>query len=166
MAKNSESYILDTSAFISLGSINILEQVLKLFLITTTDSVIKELGDFAKHDDKYGKIAKNVLKLKDKFTIESCEIKDSIKYIEITDNELYNLALKKKLPLITDETKLVHHARNKIEIFFTAMFLVMLAEAGHFTKREASTKLEELRDIRNWRNNIIYMITKSELEQL
>ena len=166
MAKNSKSYILDTSAFISLESINILEQVLKLFLITTTDSVIKELGNFAKHNDKYGKIAKNVLKLKNKFTIESCEIKESIKYIETTDNELYNLALKKRLPLITDETKLVHHARNKIEIYFTAMFLVMLTEAGHFTKREALTKLEELRDIRNWRNNIIYLITKSELEQL
>ena len=166
MAKNSESYILDTSAFISLESISILEQVLNLFSITTTDSVIKELGNFAKHNDKYGKIAKNVLNLKNKFTIESCEIKESIKYIETTDNELYNLALKKQLPLITDETKLVHHARNKIEIYFTAMFLVMLTEAEHFTKREALTKLEELRDIRNWRNNIIYLITKSELEKL
>ena len=52
MAKSSENYILDTSALISLESINILEQVLKLFSITTTDSVIKELGDFAKYDDK------------------------------------------------------------------------------------------------------------------
>ena len=166
MAKNSESYILDTSAFISLESINILEQVLNLFSITTTDSVIKELGDFAKHDDQYGKIAKNVLKLKNKFTIESCKIKESIRYIETTDNELYNLALKKRLPLITDETKLVHHARDKIDVYFTAVFLVMLTKAGHFTKKEALTKLEELRDIRNWRNNIIYLITKSELKQL
>ena len=166
MEKSSENYILDTSALISLESINILEQVSVLFSVTTTNSVIKELEEFTKYNDKYGKIAKNVLKLKNKFTIESCEIKESIKYIETTDNELYNLALKKRLPLITDETKLVHHARNKIEIFFTAMFLVMLTEAGHFTKREALTKLEELRDIRNWKNNIIYLITKNELEKL
>ncbi len=166
MAKSSEGYILDTSAFISLESINILEQVLKLFSIATTNSVIKELGDFAKYDDKYGKIAKNILKLKNRFTTESCEIKESIKYIESTDNELYNLALKKKLPLITDETKLVHHTRHKIDVYFTAIFLVMLTEAGHFTKMEALTRLEELRDIRNWRNNIIYLITKSELERL
>ena len=79
MAKSSENYILDTSALISLESINILEQVLKLFSIITTNSVIKELGDFAKYDDRYGKIAKNVLKLKNRFTIESCEIKESIK---------------------------------------------------------------------------------------
>ena len=166
MAKNSENYILDTSALISLESINILEQVLKLFSITTTSSVIKELDEFAKYDDKYGKIAKNILKLKSKFTIESCEIKESIKYIESTDNELYNLSLKKKLPLITDETKLVHHTRHKIEAYFTTVFLVMLTEAKYFTKKEALNKLEELRDIRNWRNNIIYLITKNQLEQL
>ena len=59
-----KSWIFDTSALISLESINILGQVLKLFSITTTNSVIKELEEFAKHDDKYGKIAKNVLKLK------------------------------------------------------------------------------------------------------
>ena len=93
MAKSSENYILDTSALISLESINILQQVLKLFSVTITNSVIKELEEFAKYDDKYGKIAKNALKLKNKFTIESCEIKELIKYLESTDNELYNLAL-------------------------------------------------------------------------
>src|SRR3989344_3419219 len=154
MAKSSENYILDTSALISLGSINILEQVSKVFSVTTTNSVIKELEEFAEYDDKYGKIAKNVLKLKSRLTIESCKIKESIKYIESTDNELYNLALKKKLPLVTDETKFVHHTRHKIEVYFSTIFLILLAEAKHLTKKEALDKLEELRDIRNWRDNI------------
>jgi len=166
MAKNSENYILDTSALISLESIGILERVSKLFLVTITSSVIKELEEFAKYDDKYGKIAKNVLKLKNRFMIESCEIKESIKYIESTDNELYNLALKKKLPLVTDETKFVHHTRNKIEIYFTTVFLVLLTETKYFTKKEALDKLEELRNIRNWGDNIIYLITKNQFEQL
>ena len=164
MVKSSENYILDTSALISLESINILEQVIKLFLITTINSVIKELEEFVKYDDKYGKIAKNVLKLKSKFTIESCEIKESIKYLESTDNELYNLALRKKLPLVVDETKFVHHTRHKIEVYFSTVFLVFLTEAKYLTKKEAMGKLEELRDIRNWRDNIIYLITKNQLE--
>ena len=166
MAKNSENYILDTSALISLESINILEQVLELFAVTTTKSVIKELGEFVKYDDKYGKIAKNVLKLKSKFTIESCKVMESIKYLESTDNELYNLSLKKGLPLVTDETKLVHHTRHKIDVYFTPVFLILLTEAGYFTKKEAMDKLEKLRDIRNWKNNIIYLITKNQLERL
>ncbi|MBI2559479.1 hypothetical protein HYW20_09215 [Candidatus Woesearchaeota archaeon] len=64
MAKSSENYILDTSALISLESINFLEQVLVSFSVTTTNSVIMELEEFARYDDKYGEIAKNVLKLK------------------------------------------------------------------------------------------------------
>ena len=166
MAKSSENYILDTSALISLGSINILEQVLKVFSVTTTNSVIKELEEFAKYDDKYGKIAKNVLKLKSKFTIESCKVTESIKYIEPTDNELYNLALKKKLPLVTDETKLVHHTRHKIEVYFSPVFLILLLKSGHLSKEKALELLEKLRNIRNWRENIIYLITKNQLEQL
>ena len=166
MAKSSENYILDTSALISLESINILNRVLQLFSITTTNSVIKELQEFAKYDDKYGKIAKNILKIKSEFAIESCEMTESIRYIEPTDNELYNLSLKKKLPLVTDETKLVHHTRHKIEVFFTTVFLVLLTEAKYFTKKEALDQLEELRNIRNWKNNIIYLITKNQLGQL
>ena len=166
MAKSSENYILDTSALISLESINILEQALRLYSITTTNSVIKELEEFAKHDDKYGRIAKNVLKLKNRFTIESCEIKESIRYIESTDNELYNLSLKKKLPLVTDETKLVHHTRHKIDVYFSPVFLILLLKSGHLPKEKALELLEELRNIRNWRNNIIYLITKEQLENL
>ncbi|HLD07223.1 MAG TPA: hypothetical protein VJC16_06880 [Candidatus Nanoarchaeia archaeon] len=166
MAKSSGSYILDTSALISLGSVHILEQVLKVFSVTTTGSVIRELEDFAKYGDKYGSIAREVLAWKSKLVIESCETKEPIKYIEPTDNELYSLALQKGLPLVTDETKLVHHARKNIEVYFTTLFLVMLAEARHFTKKEALHKLEELRDIRNWRNNIIYITTRNQLELL
>jgi len=166
MAKSSVNYILDTSALISLESIDILEQVLEIFSITTTNSVIEELEEFAKYDDKYGKIAKDILKQKSKFTIESCKITESINYLELTDNKLYNLSLKKKFPLITDETKFVHHTRHKIEVYFSTVFLVLLTEVGYLTKKEAMDKLEELRDIRNWRNNIIYLITKNQLGQL
>jgi len=31
---------------------------------------------------------------------------------------------------------------------------------------ERKRKLENLRDIRNWRNNIIYLTTKNQIEQL
>ncbi len=162
--KSSENYILDTSSFISLESINILEQVSKLFSVTTTNSVIKELEEFARYDDEYGKIAKNVLKLKSIFTIGKCKVTESIRHIEVTDNELYNLALKKNSPLVTDETKLVHHTRHKIDVYFTPLFLILLTEAGYFTKNEALDKLEKMRGIRNWRNNIIYLTAKKELE--
>ncbi|MBI2652566.1 hypothetical protein HYX00_03825 [Candidatus Woesearchaeota archaeon] len=166
MEKGSKNYILDTSALISLESINILEQVLKLYSVTTTNSVIKELEEFAKYDDSYGEIAKSILKMKTKFTIESCEITESIKHLESTDNELYNLSLKKKLPLVTDETKIVHHTRHKIDVYFSPVFLILLLQAEYFTKEGVLDKLEKLSAIRNWGNNIIYLITKNQIEKL
>ena len=79
MEKSSKSYILDTSAFISLESINILHEVINSFSIVTTNSVVEELQEFAIYDDKYGKIAKNVLKNKSKFVIKDCKITELIK---------------------------------------------------------------------------------------
>jgi len=164
--ENSKNYILDTSSLISLESINLLDQILNLFTIITTNSVIKELENFAKYDGRYGRIAKSILKFKKRLRIETCEIIETINYIEQTDNELYNLSLKMKLPLITDETKFVHHAREKIDIYFTPIFLAILIESKYLTKNDALNKLERLRDIRNWRSNIIYLTSKKELDKL
>ena len=89
-----KEYIFDTSALISLGAIKVMDDVLKLASIVLTDSTIKELEEFAKHEYEYGKASKEV------------------------------------------------------------------------SKEKALELLEELRSIRNWRNNIIYLITKNQLEKL
>ena len=158
--------IFDTSAFISLENINLLSEVLKLFNTITTDTVIKELEEFSKHEDKYGKIARKVLKLKDKFIIESTIINEKKEFLEETDNELFNLALKKEMPLVTDDHKINHHTKDAITVFFSTFFLIAFVEAEIITRSEALTKLEALRDIRNWQNNIIYLTTKRELNDL
>lgn len=166
MAENSKIYILDTSAFISLESIGILDKVFHLFSVSTTDSVIKELEEFAKYDDKYGQMAKRILGKRSKFTIKSTKIIESIKFLEVTDNELYNLSLKDKLPLVTDETKFVHHVRDKIDVYFSPVFLIFLTKSEDLSKEKALELLEELRDIRNWRDNIIYLTIKDQLDNL
>jgi|TARA_Y100000294_G_scaffold174259_1_gene191973 predicted PilT family ATPase len=64
MERSSEKkrYIFDTSALISLGIIKLIDNVSKIAEIIITPSVIKELEEFAKFDDKYGKVSKEVLK--------------------------------------------------------------------------------------------------------
>ena len=79
----------DTSALISLGAIKIIDEILKIADIIITDSIIKELEDFARHDDQYVKASKEVLKHKSEFDIKKTDIKESIEYIEKTDNEIY-----------------------------------------------------------------------------
>ena len=103
MEENSEKskYIFDTSALISLGVVKLIDNVLNLTKMVITTSIIKEVEEFAKHEDEYGKASKEVLKYKDRFIVKKVESKESIQYIEKTYNELYNLAKKQSTTLIT-----------------------------------------------------------------
>lgn len=159
-----KGYVFDTSALISLGAIEVMNEVMKLAEIIITLSVINELEEFAKHDDEYGKASKEVLKYKDKFIVKKTEIKESIEHIQTIDNELYNLAKKQLSTLITDDIKFSRHVDGKIETQFSTLFLTLLVSSGYLSKEKALELLEKLRNIRNWRNNIIYLITKNQLE--
>ncbi len=139
---------------------------MKLVRIVLTTSIIKELEEFTKHEDEYGKASEEVLKYKDKFIVKKTEIKESIEYIQLTDNELYNLAKKQSSTLITDDIKFSRHIDGKIDTQFSTFFLTLLVSSKNLSKEKALELLEELRNIRNWRNNIIYLITKNQLERL
>ena len=168
MEENSEKskYIFDTSALISLGVVKLIDNVLNLTKMVITTSIIKEVEEFAKHEDEYGKASKEVLKYKDRFIVKKVESKESIQYIEKTYNELYNLAKKQSSTLITDDIKFSRHVDGKIETQFSTFFLTLLVSSKHLSKEEALDKLEKLRNIRNWRDNIIYLTTKNQLEKL
>jgi len=167
MEKSSkEEFVFDTSALISLGSIKIIDDVLKIAEIIITPSVVKELQDFAKFNDAYGKASKEVLKYKTNFCIEQTHIKEDITFIGKTDNELYNLGKQKSLTIITDDIKFARHVNNKIDVQFSTFFLTALIEFGYLSKKKALNLLETLRDTRNWKNNIIYLTTKKILDNL
>ncbi|MFH1209979.1 MAG: hypothetical protein V1663_04285 [archaeon] len=79
---------------------------------------------------------------------------------------MFNLALKEKVLLITDDTKISYHTRKDIETNFSTFFLGFFIGAKIISKEDAIDKLEKLRDLRSWKNNIIYLATKKELEDL
>lgn len=161
-----ENFIFDTSALISFGAIKIIDNVLLLARIVVTSSVINELEEFAKYDDEYGNTSKEVLKYKEKFVVKKVEIKESIKYIHKTDNELYNLAKKLSSTLITNDIKFLRHIGGKIDAQFSTFFLTSLVSSKHLSKEEALELLEKLREARNWKGNIIYLNTKNQLDQI
>ena len=168
MERSSEKndFIFDTSALISLGAIEIIDVVLRLARVVVTPSVINELEEFAKYDDEYGKSSREVLKYKDKFIVKKVEIKESIRNIQETDNELYNLAKELSSTLITDYIKFSRHIDGKIDTQFSTFFLTLLAFSNYLSKEKGLEHLEKLRDIRNWKSNIIYLNTQNQLENL
>ena len=162
-SSNETDFILDTSAFLSLESVYLLEKVLNTFPTITTFAVIHELNDFSEYNDELGRIAQRVLKLKHLFNLEESQIKHKLDHVSATDEELFNLASSQNIPLLTDDTKLVHHTKGKIVRAFSTVFLKIFVDAELLTKAEALEKLETMRHIRNWQENIIYISTKEEL---
>lgn len=161
-----DDFAFDTSALISLGSVKLIDKVLEIANINVCQSVINELKDFSKFDDYYGKAGKEALKYEDKFVISNPAIGEKVEFIEETDNEIYNLAKEKSVAIITDDIKMSRHLEGKIDIYFSTYFLSALIFSRQLSKKTALDMLEELNKKRNWQNNLIYLASKKELENI
>ena len=171
MEKKSEEsskneFVFDTSAFLSLEGVNLLLRILELSSVLTTQKVIKEVEEFAQYEDVLGNIAKCVLKKKSQFQIVNVIVKYKLNFVSDVDEELFNLALIKNLFLITDNLKLLRHSKGKIKVAFSTFFLFTFINIGMLTKDDAISKLEAMRNIRNWQDNIIYISTKDAINNL
>ncbi len=107
-----------------------------------------------------------ILKFKENFSICETEINEKIDFISKTDNELYNLAKEKSLPTATDDIKLCRHIDKQVTTYFSTYFLVVLIASDKISNDMALKLLEGIKENRNWRNNIIYLASKKEIENL
>jgi rRNA-processing protein FCF1 len=161
-----DKFVFDTSAFLSLESVDLLDILLKENLLFTTNSVIGELEDFAQYDDELGKVAKKILTKKNKISTRDVKIKEVLEYVSNTDKEVFNLALKEKVTLITDDVKFSRHADLKTVTEFSTFFLTSLVNSQGLTKQQALEKLEKMRSLRGWQNNIIYIMARDKLNDM
>ena len=153
-----ETFVFDTSALISLGVADLIEEVLKIAEVVTSYSVIEELSEFAKYDDVFGRASKEILNFKDRFVLEKVVVENTIEYIQKTDNEIYAIAKERSLVLISDDIKLYRHVVDKIDVQFSTYFLIALVVAGRLSKEKAFEVLDGLRAVRGWKENIIFLI--------
>lgn len=160
------SFVFDTSAFVSLESVYLLDPVLTNFQIITSPSAFGEVHEFAIHDDNLGQAAHRILGKMQKIVIEKPVITEQLVFVSPTDNEIFNLAFSKKIMLVTDDIKLARQAERKIQTEFSTHFLPLFIALGLLTKPEALQKLEEMRMVRNWQENTIYISAKEELNNL
>lgn len=161
-----DNFLFDTSALLSLESIRLLDVVLEWYCVVTTKSVLEELEEFAKHEDLLGIMAKKVLIKANRFVFKTVSSLEKIDYVGPVDKELFSISLKEDIVLITDDVKLMRHSVGKIKIAFSTFFLTDFIFLKIHTKTDALFKLEELRGIRNWQDNVIYLSTKEELEKI
>jgi len=134
------SFVFDTSAFISLEIVYLLDTIFKNFRILSSPRVLDEINDFALHDDELGKIAQRILEKKNKIIFQKAELEEELSFVSHTDNELFNLSFFENITLITDDIKLTRHAEAKIQTVFSVSFLFVFIESGLLTKHEKGLK--------------------------
>ena len=103
---------------------------------------------------------------RDKFLFKETAITEKLDYVSPIDEELFNISLQEDITLITDDLKLLRHTTGKIKRALSTYFLTDFVHAGILSRGEALAKLEIMRNIRNWQDNVIYISTKEILENI
>ncbi|WP_336361958.1 hypothetical protein [Halalkalicoccus salilacus] len=152
--------VADTSALVSLATVDLLPTVLAEFDVQTTDTVMAELKGTAEYDEPSGDAAQRVLRHREHLTVhtvddpgfESSRIDAGEgSYAVLTRDEAVDVLLTDDLRALPELQSLV-----AVRVAISAIVLNALVTRGSITRCEARTKLEEMADARDWLAAPIY----------
>jgi len=152
--------VVDTSALITIASINLLEHVLSEYDVHTTETVIEELEKTAEYDDGHGHAARGVVDQSERIELHNTD-KTSFQSSRIDEGggTIVSLANETQAEfLITDdlgalpELQTVTHAN----VVISPILLKAPVKRDIFDQEEALEKLEEAAENRDWLEAPIY----------
>lgn len=159
--------VADTSALISLASIDLLDIFLTEFNVQTTELVVNELEDTAGYDDRHGNAAQAVLDNLDR--IPTHQTKEEFVSSRVDHGEGSCAVLTNELDadfLITDDLRALPElqavADSKVAI--SPIVLKALVQKGVLEQAAALQKLDELAEQRDWLGAPIYRRAKRLFE--
>lgn len=151
--------IVDTSALISLTSVDLFDTVLTEFDVYTTDLVVDELEDTAEHNDNHGEAAQTVLDRLDE--IEAHPIDGEFTSSRVDQGEGSCALLTKKIDvefLITDDLRALPELQtvSDAKVAISPIVLKAFVQRDVLDHKEALEKLDELAEQRDWLGAPIY----------
>lgn len=151
--------VADTSALISLATIEVLGLVMDHFDVHTTSIVIEELRNTARYDDDAGAAAQHALE-QDKLTVHDMR-GDVFTSSRVDRGEGSCCALADRLNaefLLTDDLHALPELQNltQAKTVISPIVLKALMERGILEQREALDHLEQLAKNRDWLGAPIY----------
>ena len=160
--------ILDTSAFITIASINLLDPVLTEYDVHTTETVIEELNETAEYEDVHGQAAQTVLDQLDRIEVHRTN-KQHFQSSRIDDGEgsMVTLANNKQANfLITDDLRALPELQAVTDstVVISPILLKALVKRDILEQEDAMEKLEEAAENRDWFESPIYRKAKNLFE--
>lgn len=159
--------VVDTSALISITSIDLLDTFLTEFDIHTTETVIEELEETSEYDDRHGEAADTVLDNLDRITTH--QIQGEFTSSRVDQGEGGCALLTKETDakfLITDDLRALPELQTVAEaqVAISPIVLKALVKRDVLEREEALEKLDELAEQRDWLGAPIYRRAQSLFE--
>lgn len=159
--------VADTSALISLASIDLLEIFLTEFNVHTTALVVEELEDTAGYDDRHGDAAQTVRDGLDRITIH--QTKGAFESSRVDHGEGSCAQLTTDLDadfLVTDDLRALPELQQVVDakVAISPIVLKALVQRDVLEHADALAKLDELAKQRDWLGAPIYRRAKTLFE--
>jgi len=157
--------VADTSALITIASVDLLDTFLSEFDVHTTETVLKELEATSEYEDRHGKAAQTVLDQTHRIEIHSTE-NTGLQSSRIDHGEATTIELANRLAadfLITDDLRALPELQTAVvaKVAISPIILKALVKRDVLNKKEALAKLEQAAENRDWLSSPIYRRAKS-----
>jgi predicted nucleic acid-binding protein len=157
--------VVDTSAFISLATVDTLRLVLDEFDIHTTEAVFDELENTAEYTDIHGDAATNALEIQTQFTLHTVS-EPTFETSRIDQGEASCVQLCQELDvdfLLTDDLRALPELQNvtQTQVAISPIILKALVKRDVLETNEARDRLEQLAKNRDWLGRPIYRRAQS-----
>lgn len=159
--------VADTSALISLATVDLIDTLLAEYGVHSTETVVDELLETAEYDGADGRAAQAVLDRRDGIEIHGVET--GLATARIDAGEASTAALAAELGadfLLTDDLRALHELQTVVETQVTISPIVLeaLVRRGVLDRERASEKLDRLARNRDWLGAPIYRRARSLLD--
>ncbi|WP_336343339.1 hypothetical protein [Halalkalicoccus ordinarius] len=152
--------VADTSALVSLATVDLLPPVLAEFDVQTTETVIAELEGTVEYDDPAEDAARRVLRHREHLTVHTVDDpRFESSRIDIGEGSCAVLARDEAVDfLLTDDLRALPELQPLVAVRAAISSIVVnaLVNRGAITRCEARMKLEEMADARDWLEAPIY----------
>jgi len=157
----------DTSALISIASIDLLDTSLTEFDVHTTEKVVEELEETSEYDDTHGDAAETVLDKLDQ--IGTHHVDGEFTSSRVDKGEGSCILLIEKIDvefLITDDLRALPELQTvaDAQVAISPIVLKALVQRNVLTREEALEKLDQLAEQRSWLGAPIYRRAKNLFE--
>lgn len=152
--------VVDTSAFISLATVDTLQLTVEEFETHTTETVIEELGNTASYADIHGEAATDVLEHRSQFTVHTVS-EFHLETSRIDRGEASCARLCRELDaafLLTDDFRALPELQNvtQTRVAISPIVLKTLVQRNRLATEVARDRVERLAEKRDWLGRPIY----------